>query len=141
MANTLNSLIRMHEWNVDEKRRKLGQLLGLMEDINRQLVHLAERLVEEQKIAAEQPELAGFHYDNFAKSVMERRERLEDTQKKMELVITEARKELNVAYQELKKFEKAEANRLERVNKEIARRDQLIMDEIGLQNFARQQTN
>ena len=46
-------------------------------------------------------------------------------------------KELNEAYRELKKYETAQKNREVREQKELAVREQMVLDEIGLQGYAR----
>ena len=48
MAKDLNNLIQIHEWEVDEKRRKLGELLRLLDNLEAQAAALEDELVREQ---------------------------------------------------------------------------------------------
>ena len=137
MAGTLSTLIRLHEWTVDEKRRALGVLvagLGTLEDAAR---GLEAELVAEQRAAAAEPELAGFGYGFYAVGVIHRRERLADSTAQAEAMIEAARDELHDAYQELKKFEITDALQRRREAGEADRLERIELDEIGLQGFRR----
>ena len=137
MAANIKSLIRLHEWNVDEKRRKLGELLRLQADLEDQLKRLDEEHVREQKAARDDPTGAGITYPNYAQHVRQRRENLQDSIAQMETVIGYARDELSDAYQELKKYETVEQNRQRRYELEQARRDQILLDEVALNQHRR----
>jgi flagellar export protein FliJ len=132
VAKNLKGLIRLHQWMVDEKRRKLGDLLKMLAEIEEQSRRLEAEVVEEQKAAADSPETAGFLYGNYARRVIERCERLAQSIASMEARIAAAREELNEAYRELKKFQVAQGVRDRREALEAARRDQNVLDEIGL---------
>jgi len=81
------------------------------------------------------PEEAGFFYGNYAQAVIGRRQTLNDGIQRMEAQVAAARERLNEAYRELKKFEVAQKTRDERQARELARREQGILDEIGLTLF------
>ncbi|MBM3581121.1 MAG: flagellar export protein FliJ [Alphaproteobacteria bacterium] len=132
MAKNLKGLIRLHKWMVDEKRRKLGDLLKMLAELEEQLRQLEAEVVAEQKAAANAPETAGFLYGNYARRVIERRERLVQSIASMEMQISAAREELNDAYRELKKFQVVQDVRDRREALEAARREQGVLDEIGL---------
>ena len=132
MAKNLAGLIRLHQWMVDEKRRKLGELLKMMAELEDQSRRLEAEVIAEQKAAARDPETAGFLYGNYARQVIERRARLGQTMAVVETQIVAAREELNEAYRELKKFQVAQEVRDRRATLEAARRDQGALDEIGL---------
>lgn len=135
MAKNLNSLIRLHQWIVDEKRRKLGDLLKMVQDLEARAKRLEEELIEEQNIARGAPEQAGLTYGVYAKVVIDRRERLALSIAGVEKQIALAREELNEAYRDLKKYEVAQDIRGRREAEETARKDQIVLDEIGLQSF------
>jgi flagellar FliJ protein len=42
MSSTLDSLIRLHRWQVDERRRQLAELEGLAEKLRQEMLRLAE---------------------------------------------------------------------------------------------------
>lgn len=137
MAKDLKNLIRLNEWEVDEKRRKLGELLRLMANLEAQEKALEEELVREQAEAGSSPVEAGLLYGAYAETVIERRERIRDSIEKMESAIEEAREELRLAYLELKKFEVAQENRQRKLAKEAARRETMEYDEIGIEGYRR----
>ena len=137
MAANIKSLIRLNEWNVDEKRRKLGELLRLQADLEDQLKRLDEEHVREQRAAAADPTGAGLTYPNYAHHVRQRRDNLQDSIAQMEIVIGYARDELSESYQELKKYETVEQNRQRRHELEQARREQTMLDEVALNQHRR----
>lgn len=131
MAANIKNLIRLHEWNVDEKRRKLGELLRLQGELEDQIAQLEADLLLQQKAAAANPTLAGITYGAFAQQVILRRENLQDSVRQMEIVIGHAQDELSDAYQELKKYEIVDRNRQRRYELEQSRREQVMLDEIA----------
>jgi len=137
LAANIKNLIRLNEWNVDEKRRKLGELLRLQGVLEDQMKQLEADLIEQQKAAAADPTLAGLTYGAFAKQVIQRRENLQDSIDQMEFVIGHAQDELSDAYQELKKYETVESNRQRRFEREQNRREQIMLDEIALNQHRR----
>lgn len=137
MARNLNTLIRINEWTVDQKRRKLGEILRLIAALNNQGKLLEEELIREQASAADSPSEAGFLYGNYANHVIERRERIAQSILHSEQQAEASREELNDAYRELKKYETAQKNRDISEQKELARQEQMVLDEIGLQTYAR----
>lgn len=139
MAKDLQSLIRLHRWIVDEKRRKLGDLLKMLDDLQTRARRLEEELVHEQKIARESPEGAGITYAEYAKVVIDRRERLAASIVEVERLVAAAREDLNEAYRDVKKYEVAQDLREKREAEEAARKEQIVLDEIGLQGFRQRQ--
>ena len=61
MPKDLNTLIRFHQYRVDEKRRALGELLGEVADLEQQSVHLEREIVTEQEVANSAPDRLGAH--------------------------------------------------------------------------------
>ncbi len=135
MAKSLRSLIRLNEWEVDQRRRKLGALLQSLNSLETAVDDLAAELVREQEQAGQSPAEGGFLYGNYAFAVIARRESLEDAIAEMEVRIAAAREELGEAYRELKKFEVAQEVRDTREAQELAREEQAILDELGLQTY------
>ena len=135
MAKSLDTLIRLHEWQVDEARRKLGDLLRLIGDFEDQAAALEIELKEEQRIAAGAPEQAEFLYGAYAHGVIERREGLAAAIAKTEEEAAVVQDEVREAYRELKKYEITRDNRQRREAEEMARLDQAELDEVALQTF------
>ena len=133
----MKNLIRLHEWNVDEKRRKLGELLRLQGELETQLKQLEDDYAREKEAATQDPAGAGMTFAPYHKQVLQRRENLEDSIRQMDVVIGYAQDELSEAYQELKKYETVEENRQRRRDQEMARREQAELDEIALTQHRR----
>lgn len=139
MAKNLNTLIRLNEWTVDERRRELGEVLRALAALEDGLERLRQEVIKEQNAVMASPEEAGFFYGNYAQAVIGRRQTLNEGIQRMEAQIAAARERLNEAYRELKKFEVAQKTRDDREARELARREQGILDEIGLTLFRLQQ--
>ncbi len=133
MAKDLQTLIRLNEWTVDERRRELGDVLGSLESLENGLLRLRDELASEQQAVQSSPNEAGFFYGNYAAAVIQRRNHLNNGIAQMEAKVAEARERLDEAYRELKKFEIAQENRDLELAKEMGRQEQSEMDELGLQ--------
>ena len=134
-AKSIKTLIRLHEFEVDERRRRLGDLLRLVEALENQIVVLQEELRREQATANASPEIAAFTYGNYAQTVIGRRAWIESSVAKAEEEVTAAREDLRDAYQELKRYEigKDINDRLDKA--ELDRLERIVLDDIGLQGF------
>ena len=141
MAKSVATLIRINELTVDERRRELGEHLIELDDLEAALNRLEKEVVHEQRIAATQPQTAGFLYGAYADSVIHRREQFQLTIASKQQEITVARDALGDAYRELKKYEVIYQNQQSKEAEEQARKDQVDLDELGLQarNFRERQ--
>ena len=137
MAKGLETLIRLNEWTVDQKRRKLGDLLRLIDGFEVEAKKLEQDLINEQAAAAASPNEAGFLYGYYADAVIDRRAIIQISTQQLEKDADEAREEVSLAYRELKKFETAMEARKKREEAEIASKDQLELDEVGMRTFNR----
>ena len=132
MAANLKNLIRLHEWNVDEKRRKVAELQHLEDELRQKIDYLKAEMVTEKKAAAENPTEGGLMYPNYIKHATQRRDNLMESLSQMEYVISLAREEMAEAFRDLKKYENVDRNRQRRQREEQLRRDQLVSDEVAL---------
>ena len=135
MPQDLNTLIRLNEWTVDERRRELGDILSSLAELESGLHRLREELAREQGVVQASPEEAGFFYGNYAKAVIERRNHLDAGIVRMEEDVAQARDKLGEAYRELKKYEVAQDLRDTQEARELARKEQIDLDELGLQAY------
>ena len=78
MSSGLHTLIRLHKWRLDEKRRALAELQALADKLAQDTARLEREILAEQEIARSSPE-ASFGYGNFAKQAIERRKRLAES--------------------------------------------------------------
>ena len=135
MAKGLETLIRLNEWSVDQKRRRLGDLLRLIDGFEAESRKLEQDLIIEQAAAAASPNEAGFLYGYYADAVIDRRAIIQISTQQLKKEADEAREEVSQSYRELKKFKTAMEARKKREKAELARKEQLELDEVGMQAF------
>ena len=132
MAKGVATLIRLNELIVDERRRELGVRLTELGDLETALERLENELVDEQRFAAAQPEMAGFLYGNYADSVIHRREQFQSAIGSKKQQVNVAGEALSDAYRELKKYEVFYESQQRMEAEEQARKSQVELDELSL---------
>lgn len=130
------TLIKLHRFRADEAKTKLSGLEAIRADMGRKVAELDNHLSEEGRRATEN-EIGRFAYPSFARSIRERKEKLAASIAEIERSITEARIDLQEAYQELKKFELAEEARVKRESDHKALSERNATDERNIQRFVR----
>lgn len=132
----LHSLIRLHRWQVDERRRDLAALEILAARLAEERRKLEAEDARERAVAAASPE-AAFAYAAYARVLIERRGTLQQSQDEVTERVGRARDALAEAFQELKRYEVADANRARLAEQREARRQQQTMDALGIDGFRR----
>ena len=132
----LDSLIRLHRWKLEEKRRVLADLEALMDDLITRASDLEVEILNEQKAAAGSEE-AGFAYAAYATEAIHRRGVLAQSAAELEEKIETARDDVKAAFQEAKKYEIAQERKLERERIVTARRERIAEDDVALDMFRR----
>jgi flagellar export protein FliJ len=135
-VSALDQLVRLHGWTLDERRRKVVDLEQLAERLKADLARLDEDLVREESASAGSLELQAA-FTAYAAIARKRREKLARSIADVALEIERAQAEVTEAFQELKRYEQALANRQSREAGERQRREQAAADEIGLQMHRR----
>lgn len=138
--STLESLIRLHRFQLDERRRQLADLDQLAAKLRQELERLEIEQKVEQTIAAQSFEAAQ-GYGAYARNLIERRQRLTHSLAEVEQQILQAREELAEAFQEVKRYEITADNRARQQRQKLARRQQALMDELGLDRHARRKAS
>jgi flagellar export protein FliJ len=136
MSSTLDSLIRLHRWQVDERRRQLAELEGLAEKLRQEMVRLAEERAAEQT-AASASFLARHVYPGYIRRALERQKTLGQSLAEADVQIVQARDALADSFQELKRYEIAAANRERLRMNAAARRERIETDAIAIENYRR----
>ncbi|MGB5092774.1 MAG: flagellar export protein FliJ [Parvibaculum sp.] len=131
MMRNRDSLIRLHKFQVDEKRRKVAELEIMLTEFQSRERELDRHVKAEQERAGIS-DVAHFAYPMFAKSVMRRRENILQSIQGLERQLEDAKEELAGAFRELKKYELMEDNRKRKVRKEVMRVEQIQTDEVAL---------
>jgi len=130
-AADLDSLIRLRNWNVDERRRELGALTAREDQLIAYGRELERQLIREGEVVKTSTEMVGFMFGPFAEDHRRRRERLAVTLAAVRREIEEARERLAAAYRERKVMEEVQKTRAERERAEADRREQSELDEIA----------
>ena len=135
---SLKTIIRLHKWQLDEKRRALADLQNLHDRLGAELQRLRQEIHHEQETARNDP-VAAFGYPAFARAAREREHRLLQSIEQVERQIAAATEEMSLALQELKRFELAEEERMKREREKIRRKEDAMLDETALVGFRRRQ--
>jgi flagellar protein FliJ len=130
-AADLDTLIRLREWAVDERRRELGALIAREDQLIAYGRQLEMQLVREGDIVKSNSQMLGFMFGPFAEDHKKRRERLAVTLAAVRKEVEAARERLAQAFRERKVMEEVQAGRAERERVEAARLEQVELDEIA----------
>lgn len=134
MAKGLSGVVRLHKWQVDEKRRQIAELEGMRSDLVEQVKKLLDGLASEQEQLSKS-NVVDINYAGYAQNVMTRRENIEASITEVDVSIETMKDELSEAFKELKKFEIVEQRALEREKHEEKRKEQERLDEVSLNMF------
>lgn len=138
MTKTLETLIRLHQLTLDERRRELKEVQDREDALQARLEGLDERLKREQKAAQDNPEYASA-YSQFAHWARKERKRLEQAMIDLQPELDRARDRMAEAFAEKKRVEITRDNRNAEEDREQKNREQIELDEVGLQRHRRQQ--
>lgn len=132
MARDFKALVRISDWDVDQKRRALGEELRQLDNLEGNLSALEAEVIREKAAAETMPTEGGITFGAYATVARARREDLQRRIVEQQANVEAARDHLSAAYLELKKFEIAEETRVNRADAEQARAEQADLDEIGI---------
>ena len=133
-------LVRLHKFKVDEVQRRLKSLGEMRGDLARKMNDLEVMMVDEQKRAAGS-DLGRLAYPTFARSVVARRENIQRSIDELEKQTATVQEELEIAFQELKKFEIEAEAAVARERISEGRRAQIAADEAAINSHARKTTD
>ncbi|MPZ41223.1 MAG: flagellar export protein FliJ [Rhizobiales bacterium] len=131
------TIIRLKKFQVDEKRRKVAQIEGMIAEFDRIAGDL-EREIKTEQDRAGIHDPAHFAYPTYAKAAMSRRENLKRSVAELRTQLDEAQAALGEAFEELKKVELLDERDQMRERAEEEAREQAELDAIGMmRNSAR----
>ena len=125
------TLIRLKKFQVDEKRRRVAQIEGMIADFQRMSVDLEREIQTEQERAGIN-DPAHFAYPTYAKAAIQRRENLTRSADELRIQLEDAKSLLGEAFEELKKVELLDERDQARERAEESAREQADLDSIGL---------
>lgn len=129
--SSLESLIRLHRWRLDEQQRNVAALEDLRAQLQAEFDRLDAEQAAEQEVAGKSPE-ASYGYDSYVVSLLDRRRRLGQSLADAERQIAKAREVLAEIFQEVKRYEIAAARRLLNERILLEHQEQRDMDEIAI---------
>jgi flagellar protein FliJ len=125
------TLIRLKKFQVDEKRRKVAQIEGMIAEFDRMAGDLdREILAEQERAGIHDP--AHFAYPTYAKAALTRRDNLKRSADELKGQLEDARGALGEAFEELKKVELLDERDQMRERASDDMREQAELDRIGL---------
>jgi flagellar export protein FliJ len=125
------TLVRLKRFQVDEKRRRVAQIETMIAEFARMAGDLDGEIAAEEKKAGIS-DVAHFAYPTYAKAAAQRRDNLRRSADDLHAQLEDAKAELGVAFEELKKVEILDDRERTAERAAEAARDQAAMDGIGL---------
>jgi flagellar FliJ protein len=125
------TLIRLKKFQVDEKRRKVAQIEGMIAEFERMAGDL-EREIKTEQDRAGISDPGHFAYPTYAKAAMQRRENLQRSADELKVQLNDAKDALAEAFEEMKKVELLDERDQMREREEQDAREQAELDTIGL---------
>ena len=129
-------LIRLHRWQLNERRRQLAELETAAEATRDRISSLDAMLAAEAREADRDP-LQRAAFPTYAEAMRKRRAKLVETLDMLTASIAEAREGVTDAFQELKKYELAQEARRRRDDEASARRERILLDEMAIEGYRR----
>jgi flagellar export protein FliJ len=125
------TLIRLKRFQLDEKRRRVAQIEGMIAEFDRMAADL------EREVAAEEQrsgisDIAHFAYSTYAKAARTRRDNLKRSADELKTQLEDAQAELGEAFEGLKKVEILENRERSAERAADNARDQAAMNQLGL---------
>ena len=125
------TLIRLKKFQVDEKRRRVNQIEGMIADFQRMSTDL-EREIQTEQDRAGINDPTHFAYPTYAKAAIQRRENLTRSADDLKAQLEAAKDALADAFEELKKVELLDERDQMRERAGEQMREQAELDRIGL---------
>ncbi|MBM3514461.1 MAG: hypothetical protein FJX59_12230 [Alphaproteobacteria bacterium] len=134
---SLQVLIRLRKWEVDEKQRALGVLIREEENVLYLRRHVEESLARESAFTAKADPLQRSTFEPFVRRCKMQREALQRALDDVRKRIATAQGELGDAYRRLKTFEITQKARDAAAEAEENRLEQIALDDMGLELYRR----
>ncbi|PWR19027.1 hypothetical protein [Zavarzinia compransoris] len=127
----LPTLIRLHQRQLDEKRRMLAELEQMRAEMDRKILLLDGEIERERQAAADQPELIG-QFAAYLEGARQRRQTMLRTIDELAPKIEAAANAVAVAFQDVKKFEIAAEMKARQRKAALDKAEQDELDDIAL---------
>jgi flagellar export protein FliJ len=135
-VSSLESLVRVHQWILDEKRQSLLGLQQLFDRMGGDLEVLEEKLAAEREAASRTLDGA-LAFQTIIPAIQDRRDKLRHSIANLEQEIETAQYEVGEAFQELRKFVSAQEMQQRQETERRRRHEQVPFDESGIGLYRR----
>ena len=125
------TLIRLKKFQVDEKRRRVTQIEGMIADFQRMSAEL-EREIQTEQDRAGINDPTHFAYPTYAKASNQRKDNLKRSIEELRVQLDDAKAALSEAFEELKKVELLDERDQARERADMDAREQMELDSIGI---------
>lgn len=133
---SLATLIKLQKTRVDEQRLVLAKMQEQLALILGHIEALQSEQEEQRNLLHTNPELA-MTYGDYVKVALKKMELLEKKRRTAEIAVSAALEKLAEVFEEQKRYELAEQNRIEEEEREQQRRETHTLDEVGSVSFIR----
>jgi flagellar export protein FliJ len=130
------TLVRLHRFQVDEKRRQVADIEAMIADFQRMERELEQQIVAEQERSGI-TDVTHYAYPTFAKAANDRRANLLRSVEELEGQLAEAREQFAEAYSELKKHELMQEKDQDRKRTELLASEQSDLDAVAAEMHRR----
>lgn len=136
----LDPLIKLLRKQVDDKQRVLADLYREAEELDNKKAAMLAEIEHEKKVLDDMDGLdTGTFFGPYVDGMRRKIEALDVERENLEKRIDLARDDVREGFAELKKVEITAERRAEEEAKEIAKKEDAMLDEMGLDAFRRQQ--
>ena len=136
----INTLIKMHQRNLDALRREQSELQTQREKWLQLSARLHEELQKERRLAVEKPEM-GAYMAGYVKKVQKRQVEITQEVINIDVQLAKLADQITESFGELKKYEITREEDIKRRAHQQLKKEELDMDEIGMQRFSRKSDN
>jgi flagellar protein FliJ len=136
VTKSLATLIKLQKTRVDEQRLLLAKLQEQVEAIEKAILVLKEDQ-EQQRVLLEREPSAGLTYGDYLDESLKKKKALEKRKTAAVMAVNLTRDRLAEVFEEQKRYELAEKNRIEEEEREEQRQETHTLDEVGSVSFIR----
>lgn len=132
----MKTLIKLQQRDLDALRRQQTQLQEQREQLTDLLTRLENELNEERKLAASRPEMTRYMED-YTQRVKKRQIGIVQEILQVDAKLGQLAEAIATSFGELKKYEITKDNHDQRVKAAEDQKEQIQLDDVGLQQFIR----
>lgn len=130
----LDSLIKNHQWQLEEKKNVLVGLRDFSSELHEQIQALDDEMKVESRLGY-YSNTAYFGGGNYVRRIMDRREQILRTLAEVKKQIEDAEQDVNDAYKNLEKYRLTQKNHMHKHNLMLQKIEEKQIDEMTSQRY------